>query len=243
MQRCLPVRPFIPLPYPLTYYEYMYVCMAGRCEQLQNPLLALRVFTNHPKYGFPLSTPFAALQLIHSLATHHPLQQTTTATALLSVPRFPGPPVQDNLHACAMLVSACFAKARSEPEEEERARAKKLGEKFLPILRNLCHIAPSSAALPSSPSSRSLPASTLSITLSTYSITDKRARVWLLSALRSLAASLSAEHGRESDVRWVRDAVRKFASWKVSPRAEGALHLEAPVVGVAATERLEEAVA
>ena len=219
----------------------VYVCMAVRCEQLQNPLLALRVFTNHPKYGFPPSTPRATLQLIHSLATHYPLQQTIAAITILSVPRFPGPPVQDNLHACAMLVSACFAKAQSEPEKEARVKAKEFGEKFLPILHNLCLITPSSV-LPSSgsstssTSSRSLAPSTLSLHPKPENLT----RAWLLSALRSLAQTLTAEHGRESDVRWVRDAVQKF---KVSPPEEDALRLEAPVLGVAAPEGLEEGVA
>ncbi|KAI0077608.1 hypothetical protein K474DRAFT_1661542 [Panus rudis PR-1116 ss-1] len=77
-----------------------------RCEELHCPQLALKVFSDHPKYGFDLSSPVAARRLLHSLHVEHPLSDTITLTALYKVYNLP--PISSDLVATAMLTSACF---------------------------------------------------------------------------------------------------------------------------------------
>ncbi|KAH9933273.1 hypothetical protein B0H21DRAFT_825823 [Amylocystis lapponica] len=77
-----------------------------RCEELHCPTLALKVFSDHPKYGFDLSSLPVARRLLHSLHTEHPLQDSITLTALFGVYKLPA--VSSDLVSCAMLTSACF---------------------------------------------------------------------------------------------------------------------------------------
>ncbi|GBE85250.1 hypothetical protein SCP_0704370 [Sparassis crispa] len=77
-----------------------------RCEELKCPTLALQVFSDHPKYGFDLSSLTAARRLLHSLHVEHPLQYTITLSALFRVYKLPV--VSSDLLSCAMLTSACF---------------------------------------------------------------------------------------------------------------------------------------
>lgn len=71
-----------------------------------------------------------ALHLLHSLHLKHPLQDTTTASALLKVYGHPG--TTESIPACAMMVTACFKHGSTDP------RAKELGAVLLPVLRTLC---------------------------------------------------------------------------------------------------------
>lgn len=77
-----------------------------RCEELHCPTLALQVFADHTKYGVDLPNQSAARQLLHSLHSEHPLQQSITLSALLAVYKLPS--ISDDLVSCAMLTSACF---------------------------------------------------------------------------------------------------------------------------------------
>jgi hypothetical protein len=77
----------------------------GRCEELCCPLLALKVFGNHSKYGMSLSL-LAARQLLHSLQAKHPLQNVITAAALYPVHNLPA--ISTDIISCSMLISVCF---------------------------------------------------------------------------------------------------------------------------------------
>ncbi|KZT67096.1 hypothetical protein DAEQUDRAFT_714002 [Daedalea quercina L-15889] len=79
---------------------------ARRCEELKCPDLALRVFADHPKYGFDLVSLRAARRLLHSLYKEYPLQDTITVAALFGVYRLP--PISSDLICCAMFAAACF---------------------------------------------------------------------------------------------------------------------------------------
>jgi len=77
-----------------------------RCEELKCPTLALKVFSNHTKYGFDLSSIQAGRHLLHSLHVEHPIQETITLAALYKVYNLPA--ISSDLISCAMLTSACF---------------------------------------------------------------------------------------------------------------------------------------
>ncbi|KAI0927540.1 hypothetical protein AcV5_008052 [Taiwanofungus camphoratus] len=77
-----------------------------RCEELHCPTLALKVFSDHPKYGFDLCSQTAARRLLHSLHVEHPLQDSITLAALFRIYNLP--PISSDLVSCAMLTSACF---------------------------------------------------------------------------------------------------------------------------------------
>ncbi|EGO03190.1 hypothetical protein SERLA73DRAFT_174650 [Serpula lacrymans var. lacrymans S7.3] len=77
-----------------------------RCEELKCPPLALKIFGDHSKYGFGLTSLFAARHLLHSLHVNHPLEDTMTAAALFGV--YNHPPVSSDPVACSMLTSACL---------------------------------------------------------------------------------------------------------------------------------------
>ena len=78
----------------------------GRCEELRCPQLALQVFSDHPKYGFDLSSPTAARHLLHSLHIQHPLSSSITLVALYKL--YDLPPISQDLVTCSLLTSACY---------------------------------------------------------------------------------------------------------------------------------------
>ncbi|KAG8216638.1 hypothetical protein J3R82DRAFT_6834 [Butyriboletus roseoflavus] len=77
-----------------------------RCEELDCPLLALKVFGNHPKYGLALSSFPAARTLLHSLYQKYPLENVIAAVSLFGVNNLS--PVTNDLAGCAMLYAACL---------------------------------------------------------------------------------------------------------------------------------------
>lgn len=79
---------------------------ARRCEELKCPLLALKVFGDHTKYGFGLNSLPAGRQLIHSLYGKYPLEKTMTAASLFGVYGLPA--VGNDFASCAMLYAACI---------------------------------------------------------------------------------------------------------------------------------------
>ncbi|TFY69707.1 hypothetical protein EVG20_g3042 [Dentipellis fragilis] len=80
-----------------------------RCEELHCPELALRVFSDRPRYGLDLATPRAARRLLHALHQEHPLQQSVTLAALCALYRLP--PLTADPVSCAMLTAACLRAA------------------------------------------------------------------------------------------------------------------------------------
>jgi hypothetical protein len=163
----------------------------GRCEELNSPLLALCVFSNHPKYGFPLSTDLAALQLIHSLYLDHPLRETITASALIKVNDLT--PISSSLPGCAMLVAACLHSDTHSTEPKD-PRARELANSLLPVLQNLCAVTPSD-------------------TWTELGINDRRRfeekpKIWTVDALRTIERVLKEEG--KAEYKWVRKALMKF---------------------------------
>ncbi|KII83033.1 hypothetical protein PLICRDRAFT_180800 [Plicaturopsis crispa FD-325 SS-3] len=78
-----------------------------RCEELHCPLLALKVFGDHSKYGFPLKSLRAAQHLLHSLHVEQPLENTVAASALYGV--YGLPPLATDPLSTALLLRACYA--------------------------------------------------------------------------------------------------------------------------------------
>lgn len=78
---------------------------ARRCEELKCPLLALKVFGDHTKYGFGLNSLPAGRQLIHSLYGKYPLEKTMTAASLFGIYGLPA--VGSDFVSCAMLYATC----------------------------------------------------------------------------------------------------------------------------------------
>lgn len=101
MPRCSPVRIF----YAVDLHQHLTRIHAGRCEELKCPLLALKVFGDHTKYGFGLTSVAAGRQLLHSLYDRYPLENAMTAASLFGVYRLPF--VASDLSSCAMLYVAC----------------------------------------------------------------------------------------------------------------------------------------
>jgi hypothetical protein len=167
---------------------------AGRCEELNCPLLALRVFSNHPKYAFPLSSNLAALQLLHSLHLTQPLQETITASALFKVNNLPQ--ASSSLTACALLVAACLH-SHSHPTRPKDPRARELADTLLPVLKTLCMEIPLYVAR--EPSGRRMRAKF-----------EERPKIWTVGALRRIKR-IFAEEGRGGEFKWLDKALRKFA--------------------------------
>ena len=105
---------------------YRFCLVTERCEELHCPLLALQVFSNHPKYGVDL-TPSGARRLLHSLHVEHPLNDTVMLVALHNVYKLPS--ISNDLISCAMFTSACFKTGSEESVAVARA--------MLPALRRL----------------------------------------------------------------------------------------------------------
>ena len=185
MLNCLLVRTFLPITF--SYGGILnFIRCTGRCEQLNCSLLALHVFSNHPKYAFPLASNQAALQLLHSLHLRHPLQETIIACALFKVNNLT--PITSSLPGCAMLVSACLLHRRRSPEDP---RARELANIFLPVLKNLCAATPAfKANEPGRP------------------MFEGKPNLWMLHALRSIQSLL--EEGKAQEHRWVGKALLKF---------------------------------
>ncbi|KAF9218850.1 hypothetical protein BS17DRAFT_770434 [Gyrodon lividus] len=76
-----------------------------RCEELECPLLALKVFGDHPKYGFDMTSFPAARNLLHSLYGKYPVENTVAAASLFGVYKLP--PVTSDPACSAMLYAAC----------------------------------------------------------------------------------------------------------------------------------------
>ena len=77
----------------------------GRCEELKCPLLALKIFGDHTKYGFGITSLSAGRQLLHSLYDKYPLENTITAASLFGVYGLPS--VASDLTSTAMLYASC----------------------------------------------------------------------------------------------------------------------------------------
>jgi len=165
---------------------------ARRCEDLNCPLLALRVFSNHPKYAFPLSSNLAALQLVHSLHLKYPLQETITASVLFKVSKLP---ITSSLPGCAMLVSACLHSHRSIDKDP---RARKLADTLLPLLQELC-------------------AKTPAFTWLGTKMFEGRPKVWTVCALKRILSVLNKE-GKRKEYDWVELAYEKFRMMTPLPK-------------------------
>ncbi|OBZ71595.1 Glucose 1-dehydrogenase 3 [Grifola frondosa] len=99
---------------------------ARRCEELHCPQLALKVFSDHSKYGLDLTLP-AARRLLHALHQEHPLQDCIMLAALYRVYNLP--PVSSDLVSCTLLVVACY----THPSPHARVVA----DEMVPHLRQL----------------------------------------------------------------------------------------------------------
>ncbi|KAF8548609.1 hypothetical protein OG21DRAFT_1526387 [Imleria badia] len=77
-----------------------------RCEELDCPLLGLKVFGDHPKYGLALSSFPAARTLLHSLYQKYPLENVIAAVSLFGLNNLS--PVTKDPASCAMLYAACL---------------------------------------------------------------------------------------------------------------------------------------
>ncbi|GJE86726.1 hypothetical protein PsYK624_028070 [Phanerochaete sordida] len=123
----------------------MVMAFVRRCEELRCPQLALKVFTDHPKYGVDLTDALAARQLLHALHVEHPLQDAITLSALHAVYKLPA--VAQDFVACAMLTSACFKAATPE--------ALTVANALVPALQELAaKDSPAAWAYPTDPQAR-----------------------------------------------------------------------------------------
>ncbi|KIK89809.1 hypothetical protein PAXRUDRAFT_831758 [Paxillus rubicundulus Ve08.2h10] len=105
-----------------------------RCEELKCPLLALKVFGDHPKYGFSLSSFFAARNLLHSLYGEYPVENTIAAASLFGVYKLPS--VTSDPVCSAMLYAACIRSKNKNAAllgRDLRLRLKELLEKTKPF--------------------------------------------------------------------------------------------------------------
>jgi len=108
------------------------MCAQGRCDELECSDLALDVFSNHPKYGFSLTSVVVARQLMHSLHIKHPLSSSVTLMALY--PAYNLPPISADLVSSAMLATACLG--------QESKQSKVLIEVLLPSIKRLLEATP-----------------------------------------------------------------------------------------------------
>lgn len=143
--------------------------MTGRCEELRCPNLALKVFSDHPKYGVDLTDKKVARQLLHSLHVEHPLQESITLSALHGVYKLPA--ISQDLVSCAMLTSACFK--AGTPESLTVANA------LVPALQELLQkTKPEVWAYPTDPSARN----------------QRKDKAWLTWTLTKIEKALSKQN-------------------------------------------------
>ena len=109
----------------------MTIC-EGRCDELECSDLALDVFSNHPKYGFPLTSVGVARELMHSLHLKHPLTSSVTLMALYPVYNLP--PFSSDLVSSTMLTAACLG--------QESKESKILVGALLPSIKSLLNKTP-----------------------------------------------------------------------------------------------------
>ncbi|KAF9652559.1 hypothetical protein BDM02DRAFT_3089170 [Thelephora ganbajun] len=98
-----------------------------RCDELNCPDLALDVFSNHSKYGFPLASVAVGRQLMHSLHLKHSLASSVTPMALY--PAYNLPPISTDLVSSTMLVTACL--------NQDSKQSKVLVDVLLPSIKRL----------------------------------------------------------------------------------------------------------
>lgn len=82
-----------------------------RCSRLRCSELAVKVFSDRPKYGFDLSKD-AAITTLHDLQASHSIQDCLTFTSLYSIYRLP--PVTSDTTSTALLLSALFKDGSEE---------------------------------------------------------------------------------------------------------------------------------
>jgi len=149
-----------------------------RCEQLHCPTLALKVFSDHPKYGFDLCSLPAARRLLHSLHVEHPLQDTITLAALFRVYNLPA--ISSDLVSCAMLTSACFKHGTRE--------SLAIAREMIPALKTLLQkVEPKTMQLPTKSVERARD--------------EAREKAWLAWTLTKIEKALKKEG---SDNSWLR---------------------------------------
>jgi len=146
-----------------------------RCEELHCSDLALQVFSNHSKYGFPLNSISAARQLMHSLHVEHPLSASMTLVALYKIYNLP--PVSTDLVSTAMLASACF-KTNSK-------QSNIVANALVPSLRNMIVESPP-IPLPPKGSERAM----------------KKETAWLARTLFKVEKALEKQN---AEYQWLRD--------------------------------------
>ncbi|KAH7905277.1 hypothetical protein BJ138DRAFT_1072891 [Hygrophoropsis aurantiaca] len=163
-----------------------------RCEELKCPPLALKVFGDHPKYGFRLASFFAAQHLLHSLHYKYPLQDTMAAAALFGV--YKHPPVSSNKTTCSMLLAACL--------KHDSPNARTVSKALIPELQ----AAITDAERVQIPQERHVRAQ--------YA---EKPKIWLIASLRRIERKLRA---KKQDVSWLKDYLedkygRAFGSYNV----------------------------
>lgn len=194
MLRCSFVR-LLPAVHAVsrdTHRILFVVYPTGRCKELDCPLLALRVFGDHPKYGLALSSFPAARTLIHSLYRKHPLENTIAAVSLLGMNNLA--PVTSDPASCAMLYAACL---RSKNEH-----ASLLGRDIRVALQKLL----SDTKPYTEPKERHLRAR--------YSI---KPDLWLLEALGAIK-QIKKDQGRGSS--WITEWIARGEGRVVPPLSE-----------------------
>lgn len=203
--------------------------ITGRCEELDCAPLALAVFSDHPKYGVPLSR-LAGLQLMHALHLTHPLASTITAAALIKAAGFPGP--EADLPACAMLVSAslealkptspsavavttegtttdaeAITPAISSPETLSNSQIARLLQSLLPALKLLANKTPAALYRPPPPGS---PEHYIRARFS------EKPKLWLSKSLARIQSQLGRPEVQalrlKEQTMWVEGAVTKFVA-------------------------------
>ena len=158
---------------------------AGRCAELECPDLALRVFADHPRYGFSAKSYKGVLHLIHALHLSHPLSDTITAAALLKLNHHPE--TTASLPACAMVTYAALRNIGSDP------RTKDLAEVLLPALRKLCNSAD--------------PDEIGKQRFEGVGVGFGQPQKWFLDSLKSIEEHLK---GEGKDIMWLGEARKKF---------------------------------
>ncbi|EIW77409.1 hypothetical protein CONPUDRAFT_84501 [Coniophora puteana RWD-64-598 SS2] len=96
-----------------------------KCEVLNYPSLALRVFSDHTMYGFDLSSVHAARHLLYLLHTKPSLADAVAAASLFGV--YDHPPVARDPYAGPFLLYAC-ARAQDKNKDAQAVAGRLLGE-------------------------------------------------------------------------------------------------------------------
>lgn len=152
--------------------------LSARCNSLHCPGLALKVFSNRPKYGFDLSLDAAQI-ILHCLHRWQRHKDIITFTTLYSIYNLP--PVASDLVSNALLLKALVR----NPTNPSAAMAKAM----LPLLqRSLERTDPRSMTIqPNDPR-----------------LSNKK-RTWLAFALKSIEARLQAQRvEHEWLTKWMR---------------------------------------